>query len=253
MDNCSISKKDTVNSNFKIIGEILEKFLSFKKYFQKCPILIVKLSSKNRISFIIKDLIDLAPHSKLIKIKNQKNFFKEYIHFKKNREKKTIIYIETKKKKAGMWLMNFSNGPLVQISFVDIASCKKFNFFGNCNKWSIPLLSFDKSFLYQPHLSLVKKIFIQFFSSKRYDTRAEILLDHVISFCFYNSKIWIRVYQINYKKKKIKDNVHFEQLIEIGPRLVLQLQRIWADLKRKNLIYDSTILKKHYQKNYTKF
>jgi ribosome biogenesis protein BRX1 len=113
------------------------------------------------------------------------------------------------------------------------------HFTGNCLKGSRPILSFDASFDTQPHLRVIKEIFLHTFGVPKGARKSKPFVDHVMGFTVCEGKIWIRCYQINEtevtKQKKAEagegmdiDNSEKPKkgdtsisLIEIGPRFVL--------------------------------
>lgn len=69
-------------------------------------------------------------------------------------------------------------------------------FTGNTLKGSRPILSFDKSFDEEPHLRLMKDIFSQVFATPNMHPKSKPFIDHVLSFCYVDGRIWFRNYQI---------------------------------------------------------
>ncbi|AFP65357.1 ribosome biogenesis protein BRX1 (nucleomorph) [Chroomonas mesostigmatica CCMP1168] len=229
--------------NFKNIIIYAKSKIKKENYRKQRPIIGSNLPNKNKIIFCIKDLLKIAPHSKFVKMQAIEDTQCKQLF--KSQKKFVFFFLERKKQsKTLFWLNSFPIGPVVQLSIDSISSSRNFYFLGNCKKWSLSILSFDKNFTNKPHLNLIKKIFTEFFSSKRNNIKAEPFLDHVVSFCFYNSNIWIRIYQITISKNFNKNNLsRLENLIEIGPRLNFNVSKIWSDLKKKNLIYNSKSFK----------
>jgi ribosome biogenesis protein BRX1 len=113
------------------------------------------------------------------------------------------------------------------------------HFTGNCLKGSRPILSFDAAFDKEPHLAVLKELFIHTFGVPKGARKSKPFVDHVMGFTIVDGKIWIRCYQINEteadKHKSIPEgDVPAEEapkkgkstetnlgLIEIGPRFVL--------------------------------
>ena len=113
-------------------------------------------------------------------------------------------------------------------------------FTGNCLKGSRPILSFDANFDSQPHLQVIKEVFLHTFGVPKGARKSKPFVDHVMGFTVSEGKIWIRCYQINeteatkQKKTENGENVEVEKvekpkkggdttisLVEIGPRFVL--------------------------------
>jgi ribosome biogenesis protein BRX1 len=116
---------------------------------------------------------------------------------------------------------------------------EELHFTGNCLKGSRPILSFDASFDKEPHLRVIKELFLHIFGVPKGARKAKPFIDHVMGFTLADGKIWIRNYQISEtepskvpiadgetskKEKKDKSGGKKEtelSLVEIGPRFVL--------------------------------
>ena len=104
------------------------------------------------------------------------------------------------------------------------------HFTGNCLKGSRPILSFDGAFDAQPHLKVMKELFIQSFGVPPQARKSKPFIDHVMNFTVLDNKVWIRVYQIaeadetaaeGDKSTGRKGGETQLKLVEIGPRFVL--------------------------------
>lgn len=113
---------------------------------------------------------------------------------------------------------------------------EELHFTGNCLKGSRPLLSFDATFDTEPHLKLIKELFLHTFGVPQGARKSKPFVDHVMGFTVADGKIWIRNYQINETEKTGKEDDEEEKskpkhkglnkdteinLVEIGPRFVL--------------------------------
>ncbi|TAQ86421.1 hypothetical protein B7494_g5269 [Chlorociboria aeruginascens] len=112
---------------------------------------------------------------------------------------------------------------------------EELHFTGNCLKGSRPILSFDASFDSEPHLRVLKELFLHIFGVPKGARKAKPFIDHIMGFTLADGKIWIRNYQINETEtskmpsdpeapKKSKQGGGKEtdiSLVEIGPRFVL--------------------------------
>jgi ribosome biogenesis protein BRX1 len=115
---------------------------------------------------------------------------------------------------------------------------EELHFTGNCLKGSRPILSFDAAFDKEPHLRVIKELFLHIFGVPKGARKAKPFIDHVMGFTLADGKIWIRNYQINETeaskaapsdstdaapkaKKSGKDKETEVSLVEIGPRFVL--------------------------------
>ena len=115
---------------------------------------------------------------------------------------------------------------------------EELHFTGNCIRGSRPILSFDATFDSQPHLRVIKELFLHIFGVPKGARKSKPFVDHIMGFTAADGRIWIRCYQINETeaargqpdpegeddsfsaaadgKGQIKLN-----LVEIGPRFVM--------------------------------
>ena len=172
----------------------------------------------------------------------------------------TLFFEARKGKDLYMWMSKVPNGPTVKMH---VQNCKQpfylpcapipywlifantcgavhtmeeLHFTGNCLKGSRPILSFDAAFDQEPHLQLLKEMFLHIFGVPQGARRSKPFIDHVMGFTITDGKVWVRNYQVNEvepgkitgkdgeeeasnSKAKSKDtNI---DLVEIGPRFVL--------------------------------
>jgi ribosome biogenesis protein BRX1 len=115
---------------------------------------------------------------------------------------------------------------------------EELHFTGNCLKGSRPILSFDSAFDKEPHLKVIRELFLHVFGVPQGARKSKPFIDHVMGFSVADGKIWVRNYQINEveqqttetedetleatKNAKPKKNGKTDvSLVEIGPRFVL--------------------------------
>jgi ribosome biogenesis protein BRX1 len=120
-----------------------------------------------------------------------------------------------------------------------VHTMEELHFTGNCLKGSRPVLSFDAAFDNEPHLQVIKQLFLQMFGVPQGQRKSKPFVDHVMGFTFADGKIWVRNYQIREvepSKAVTGENDEVESpapsksrtketdisLVEIGPRFVLQ-------------------------------
>lgn len=106
---------------------------------------------------------------------------------------------------------------------------EELHFTGNCLKGSRPILSFDSAFDTQPHLRVIKELFLHTFGVPQGARKSKPFVDHVMGFTVADGKIWIRNYQISEAEQSLTEK-HDDKnggkskadinLVEIGPRLV---------------------------------
>lgn len=99
---------------------------------------------------------------------------------------------------------------------------------GNHLKGSRPVLSFDAAFNDQPHLQLLKELFIQIFATPHRHHKAKPFFDHVISFTIADGRIWLRNYQVVPDPAAKQSDSKAVSLVEVGPRACLNPIKIMA-------------------------
>jgi len=69
---------------------------------------------------------------------------------------------------------------------------------GNNLKYSRPFLSFDAAFENpdMPHLQLAKELLSHTFNTPKNHPKSKPFIDHVLSFNYFDGRIWFRNYQI---------------------------------------------------------
>ncbi|KAG8187570.1 hypothetical protein JTE90_025905 [Oedothorax gibbosus] len=142
------------------------------------------------------------------------------------------IYFENKKHKdLYMWVAKVPSGPSAKFLIENVHTMEELKLTGNCLKASRPILSFDNSFDKEPHLMLLKELFIQVFDTPKGHPKSQPFFDHVFTFKFLDNRIWFRNYQIE------EDGV---SLVEIGPRFVMNLIKIFDGSFCGSVLYTNT-------------
>jgi len=152
-----------------------------------------------------------------------------------------VLFFEARKNKdLYLWASKAPNGPTVKMHMQNLHTMEELHFTGNCLKGSRPILSFDSAFDKEPHLRLLKEVFLHIFGVPKGARKVKPFVDHVMGFTLADGKIWIRCYQINEteasklskategedeeaasSKPKSKSKETDLSLVEIGPRFVL--------------------------------
>ncbi|XP_037548477.1 ribosome biogenesis protein BRX1 homolog [Nematolebias whitei] len=172
-----------------------------------------------RTRHLMQDLRTMMPHSKADTKMDRKDklFVVNEVCDIKNCNK--CIFFEAKKKQdLYMWIANSPHGPSAKFLVQNIHTLAEIKMTGNCLKGSRPLLSFDPKFDTEPQYAVLKELFIQTFSTPRYHPKSQPFVDHVFTFTIADNRIWFRNYQIMEEDAA---------LVEIGPRFVLNLMKIF--------------------------
>eukprot|EP00002_Diphylleia_rotans_P012698 TRINITY_DN2484_c0_g1_i1.p1 TRINITY_DN2484_c0_g1~~TRINITY_DN2484_c0_g1_i1.p1 ORF type:complete len:373 (-),score=119.97 TRINITY_DN2484_c0_g1_i1:30-1148(-) len=175
---------------------------------------------------LMNDLRSLLPHSKKeAKFDDKQKLFLINELCEMQTCNNCIFFEGRKHEDLYMWVSKVPQGPSVKFLVTNIHSMSELKLTGNCLKGSRPLLSFDRSFDEQPAHQVVKELFIQIFSTPKGHPKSKPFIDHVMSFTIADKKIWVRHYQIQESEDSTKTTE--PSLVEIGPRFVLDIVRIF--------------------------
>lgn len=204
-------------------------------------------SSKNltqsRYRHLMQDLNALLPHSKKDAKLDSKARLEDINEVAELNNCNNCLYFETRKHQdMYMWMAKTPNGPSAKFAVKNIHTMDELKLTGNCLKGSRPILSFDAAFQGEPYLQLLKEMFTQIYSVPTSSRKIKPFIDHVMSFSVVDNKIWIRNYQINEEKDAAlleKKQVDPITLVEIGPRFVLELIRIFDGSFAGSTLYEN--------------
>ncbi|TVY67487.1 Ribosome biogenesis protein BRX1, partial [Lachnellula suecica] len=205
---------------------------------------VLILSSRGitmRHRHLLNDLASLLPHSRKDAKLDTKSKLYQLNELAELYNCNNVFFFEARKgKDLYLWMSKAPNGPTVKMHMQNLHTMEELHFTGNCLKGSRPILSFDASFDKEPHLRVLKELFLHIFGVPKGARKAKPFVDHVMGFTLADGKIWIRNYQISETspsklppssetsdepKPKVKKNADGKEteisLVEIGPRFVL--------------------------------
>ncbi|TVY14911.1 Ribosome biogenesis protein BRX1 [Lachnellula arida] len=204
---------------------------------------VLILSSRGityRHRHLLNDLASLLPHNRKDAKLDTKSKLYQLNELAELYNCNNVFFFEARKgKDLYLWMSKAPNGPTVKMHMQNLHTMEELHFTGNCLKGSRPLLSFDASFDKEPHLRVLKELFMHIFGVPKGARKAKPFVDHVMGFTLADGKIWIRNYQISETepskistaaegadaKPKVKKNADGKEteisLVEIGPRFVL--------------------------------
>ncbi|CAK7564512.1 MAG: Ribosome bioproteinsis protein brx1 [Sporothrix epigloea] len=200
---------------------------------------VLILSSRGvtyRHRHLMNDLAAMMPHGrKDVKFDSKSKLFQLNELAEIYNCNNTLFFEARKGKDLYLWMSKVPNGPTVKMHVQNMHTMEELHFTGNCLKGSRPILSFDATFDQEPHLQLLKEMFLHVFGVPQGARRSKPFIDRVMGFTITDGKVWVRNYQVNEvepskiagkegeedtsSKTKSKDtNI---DLVEIGPRFVL--------------------------------
>ncbi|KAF8861531.1 Brix-domain-containing protein [Acephala macrosclerotiorum] len=210
---------------------------------------VLILSSRGityRHRHLLNDLASLLPHGRKDAKLDTKSKLYQLNELAELYNCNNVFFFEARKgKDLYLWMSKAPNGPTVKMHMQNLHTMEELHFTGNCLKGSRPILSFDSKFDTEPHLRVLKELFLHIFGVPKGARKSKPFVDHVMGFTLADGKIWIRNYQINEteaskvvptdaedgedkgkgkKEKRDKSGGGKEteiSLVEIGPRFVL--------------------------------
>ncbi|KAA3672104.1 ribosome biogenesis protein BRX1 [Paragonimus westermani] len=171
---------------------------------------------------LMKDMLTMMPHGRSDSKLDTKRDLSVLNELAEMSHTNKILFFEARKKKdLYLWLSCVPNGPSAKFLVENIHTTAELKLTGNCLKASRPVLAFDAVFddPGQPHLRLLRELFVQTLGTPNQHPRSQAYLDKVFTFGHLNDRIWFRTYQIAEESGT---------LVEVGPRFSLNLIRIFA-------------------------
>lgn len=232
---------------------------------QRC-LMIASRGVTSRYRHLLEDLRTLIPHHKKdskLDVKHGDNggvgrAVNEIANIKNCN---TVVFLECRKRgqDAYLWMgytstaaatnhaVNSNGGPSAKFHLSNVHTMDELRMTGNCMKGSRPILTFDDSFDSLDHLKMLKMLFIDVFGTPRGHPKSKPFVDRVMGFYYMDGKIWLRNYQIleeqaaNAKEASEKKQGGLNtQLVEIGPRFVLDPIRIFGGSFGGPTLYHNT-------------
>eukprot|EP00958_Prasinococcus_capsulatus_P025423 scaffold4305_cov370-Prasinococcus_capsulatus_cf.AAC.3 len=151
----------------------------------------------HRYRHLMDDLYVLLPHCKKeVKLdeKQDRRVLNEVAELKGCTS--TVFFEIRKRKDCYMWLGKTPNGPSAKFLVENVHTMGELKLTGNHLRGSRPILSFSADFDEQPHLQILKELFIQIFGTPKGHRKSKPFIDHVLNFAYADGRVWFRNYQI---------------------------------------------------------
>ncbi|KAK2612831.1 Ribosome biogenesis protein brx1 [Conoideocrella luteorostrata] len=205
---------------------------------------VLILSSRGvtyRHRHLLNDISSMLPHGRRDVKFDSKSKLNELNELAELYNCNNVLFFEARKgKDLYLWLSKVPNGPTIKMHLQNLHTMEELHFTGNCLKGSRPILSFDATFDEQPHLRVIKELFLHTFGVPQGARKSKPFIDHIMGFSVADGKIWVRNYQISEEEgsllksgddkdgskkskgasTKVGANTEIK-LTEIGPRFVL--------------------------------
>ena len=180
---------------------------------------------------LLHDLLDLLPHGKKDSKLDTKHGLDVLNELAMLKQCNNVLYLESRKHSdLYLWLSRAAVGPSVKCLLQAVHTMSEVKLTGNCLKHSRPLLVWDAAFDSAPHWRLLKSLLHQCLGSPKGHPKVKPFVDHALAFFILDGRVWIRHYQIVHGDAAAASSSSSSppQLVEIGPRLVLQPIRIFS-------------------------
>ena len=190
---------------------------------------------------MFQDLLQLLPSGKKenkLDTKKDKDVVNEIAELKGCTS--CILFEVRKRMDLYLWMAKTPNGPSVKFHVQNIHTMAELKLTGNHLKGSRAILSFHGAFDEQPHLQLLKELLSQIFgSSTKKHQKTKPFIDHVFNFTLADNRIWFRNYQIVLSDDRSKTNFDKMQLVEVGPRFVLNPVKMFSGSFKGQVLYEN--------------
>ncbi|RWS24550.1 ribosome biogenesis protein BRX1-like protein [Leptotrombidium deliense] len=239
-------KRDSKTNSDKLNGDSKADEVEMPEYrfSDDVPVKKMKWTNKQRVlvfasrgvtfrdRHLLLNLRKMLPHSKTESKMDKKDPLLVINDICEMKNCNKCLYFENKKKQdLYLWISNIGRGPSAKFLVENIHTMEELRMTGNCLKASRPLLSFDPSFDSHPHYALLKELFVQTFGTPNGHPKSQPFIDHIFTFTVLDHRIWFRNYQIAEEDGS---------LIEVGPRFVLNLIKIFDGSFGGPVLYENT-------------
>lgn len=193
---------------------------------------------KAKVRHLIKDLKDVLPHSKgSEKHDAGRHDSLEFINdICMSQNCNNVLFFQEVGLQDFLYLAKSPSGPTVKFRLHNISTMEELRMTGNCLKGSRPLLHFDKQFDSTPKWKLLREMLVQTFSTPHKHPKSKPFVDHIFGFYVCEDKIFFRNYQVLMRQQKQGQKY---ELVEIGPRFVLEPLRVLTGSFKGETIYNS--------------
>ncbi len=189
---------------------------------------------------LLQNFLSLLPQSKRDGKLEKKNIADQIESCCDLQNTSNFIYLEKKKRNTFLWVGKYPDGPTLKYQVDSCNHAKDKRFLGNCLKSSRPILSFDSSFQNSIVKKIEKNIWVDALNVPKNHPKSQPFIDKIYSFKHFNGKLEFRNFQISQKGEKATDI----ELFEIGPRMKLELVRIFEGVMRGKILYVNESYKK---------
>lgn len=182
---------------------------------------------------VFEDFKNLLPHSKTDSKIEKKEIIEQLDFSCEMKHCQNLMYFEKRGKNCYLYIAKHPEGPTIKYLIKESNQSEDTRFLGNCLKGSRPILVFSNEFSENDVFKIQKNLWVDLFNVPKNHPKSQPFIDKVFSFQYDDGLIYLRNYQILKKDLGGKKM----ELIEIGPRMTLQLIRIFSDFLGGKTLY----------------
>jgi len=173
----------------------------------------------HRQRHLFQDISNLIPHMKKdAKFDGKKNL-QALNELAELNDCNHCFYLEARKDDLYLWLAATPLGNSWKFLVHNVHTLDELNLPGNCMRGTRAILSFDESFDKSETLQSMREMLTMIFQAPATSRNVKPYHDHVFTFSVVDGRVWFRNWEI---KEETVDNEVKMNLLEIGPRFVLQ-------------------------------
>jgi ribosome biogenesis protein BRX1 len=199
-------------------------------------LIVISRGTKRRQKFVARELVKIMSHAKThSKIEIDQDVTAQIKKHCQKAKCENFMYFEVRKTNQYLWIGKSPSGPSAFLHVVDYNPLHKSKYTGNFMIASRTVFSFGPQFDVKPEYHLLKELLVDSLNVPKNYPRTQRYLEKVMAFELVDGLIYVRMFQIK-KNESIKQGF---ELIESGPRMTLQLVKIFSETLGGNIFYEN--------------
>jgi ribosome biogenesis protein BRX1 len=199
-------------------------------------LIVVSRGTKRRQKFVAQELLSIMSHAKAhSKIETDQDIPNQIKKRCAKAKCENFMYFEIRKTFQYLWIGKSPEGPSAFLHVLDYTPLEKSKHTGNFMIASRTLFSFGEQFDIKPEYNLLKELLVDSLNVPKNYPRTFRYVEKVMSFELINGTIHLRMFQVK-QNPSMKEGF---ELIESGPRMNLQLIKIFAGTLGGDVLYEN--------------
>lgn len=182
---------------------------------------------------LIKDFIQILPHCKTDSKLEKREIQEQIKSICQMNSATNYMYFENRGKKTFLYIGKYPEGPTIKYLIKNCVAGNDLRYTGNCLKSSRPILSFGSEFQNNIQKKLEKNLWVDILNVPNNHPKSQPFVDKIFAFNYVKGISYFRNYQIKQNGHKTTD----VELIEIGPRMNLELIRVFSGVLGGETLY----------------